>query len=218
MAKVALILSGCGHQDGSEIHEAVLLLLELCSQGHHYQCFAPNKAQTRVVNHHSHQAMNESRNCLIESARIARGQISDLKELKESAFDALVFPGGFGAALNLCDYGVKRLSCSVDPDVLKAILSFYKARKPIGATCIAPIILAKALEGNAIELTLGSSSQEQKVLQQMGIKKAQLLDVQECLSDQEHRIYTTPCYMENANISQIHQGIKKLIQAMFEKL
>lgn len=217
MAKVAVILSGCGHQDGSEIHEAVLSLLELCCQNHHYQCFAPNKHQTRVMNHFTNQQSTESRNCLVEAARIARGVIKDLQDLQEKDFDALLLPGGFGAALNLCDFGLKGTSCAVDPDVAKVIVSFYKARKPIGATCIAPVVLAKTLEGKKdIALTLGSSPRDFETLKLMGVENPSLIQVEDCLVDYKNRIFTTPCYMENATIAQIHKGIKKLIKCMFE--
>lgn len=217
MGKVAVILSGCGHQDGSEIHEAVLCFLELSYQGHDYQCFAPNKSQTCVMNHLTNQKSAESRNCLVEAARIARGNIFDLHQLQEKHFDALLFPGGGGAALNLCDYGIKGTSCSVDAEVQQQILSFYEAKKPIGATCIAPVMLAKALQGaSELSLTLGSDPKQKQILQQMGVKHPSLKPVEDCLVDPKNKIFTTPCYMEQATISQIHQGIKKLIQSMFE--
>ena len=219
MAQVAVIFSGCGHQDGSEIHEAVLLLLELSSQGHNYQCFAPNKLQACVINHLTNQKVEEKRNCLVEAARIARGQIRDIKELEVKDFDALIFPGGFGAAMNLCDFGLQGAACSVDLDVARIILAFFKAHKPIGATCIAPVILAKALEGvHSLTMTLGSNTKDEKMLEMMGIDKPCLSHAKMCIIDLKNRIYTTPCYMEQASIADIHQGIKKLIQSMFEGL
>jgi enhancing lycopene biosynthesis protein 2 len=217
VAHVAVILSGSGHQDGSEIHEAVLVLLELSIQGHTYQIFAPNQDQACTVNHLTHQKTQEKRNCLVEAARIARGDIHDLKELKEASFDALIFPGGFGAAMNLCNFAEKGPLCTVNTTISSIIQSFFKAKKPIGATCIAPVILAKALQGvKNISMTLGSCSQDQNTLKSMGVQ-AELVSADQCLIDSEHQIFTTPCYMEKASIAKIHTGIQKMIQAMFKR-
>lgn len=126
--KVAMILSGCGVYDGSEIHETVLTLLRLSQQGAQVQCFAPDKPQMHVLNHLNGEEMNEQRNVLVESARITRGEVKDVRELKASDFDALILPGGFGVAKNLSDFAVKGSDCTVDADVLAAIGQFRDAK------------------------------------------------------------------------------------------
>lgn len=216
MAKVAVILSGCGHMDGSEIHEASLCLLELSLQGHQYFCFSLDKPQKKVMNHLTHEEMKGAmRNMLLESARISRGKIAQVREIKEKDFDALLFPGGLGAAQNLCDFAEKNEHCHVDPDVAQIIQAFFLQKKPIGATCIAPVILAKALEGLVkTEMTLGSDIHYLEILEKMGVKGV-LAEVQECVADKAHKIYTTPCYMEKTDIAGIYLGIKELIKEMF---
>lgn len=216
MAKVAVILSGCGHMDGSEIHETTLCLLELSLQGHQYFCFSLDKPQKKVINHLTHEEVKgSSRNMLVESARIARGKIAQVKEIKETDFDALLFPGGLGAALNLCDFAEKNELCHVDIDVKNVIQTFYMHKKPIGATCIAPVILAKSLAGlTRAKLTLGSDAHYQEILTKMGAEGV-LSEVSDCVVDDVNKIFTTPCYMEKTEIGGIYKGIKKLITEMF---
>ena len=217
MAKVAVILSGCGHMDGTEIHEAVLSLLELKRQGHSYQCFAPNLDQRYVMDHISKTKVNEKRNMLHEAARIARGEVKKVEELLADEFDALYFPGGFGAAINLCDYGVKKKEYQLLDGLKEFIIAFYDDKKPIGATCIAPVILAKALEGKtSLTLTLGLDPSHEEFLSSLG-HNAQLVDAAQFCKDERNLVYTTPCYMEKADISMIHVGIEKMIEAMFKK-
>ena len=146
MAKVAVILSGCGFMDGSEIHESVLTLLALAMKNHEVYCFSPDTEQKKVVNHLTGEEAPESRNVLVESARIARGKILPLKDLDVSQFDALMLPGGFGAALNLSDFAERQENCSVDPDLKRVILQAHKEKKPIGATCITPAAIAKIFQ------------------------------------------------------------------------
>src|SRR5262245_92052 len=142
MPKVAVILSGCGVMDGSEIHEAVLTLLALDRAGAKYECLAPNKNQMHVVNHVTKKpAEGEMRNVLVESARIARGNIKDLATASADDYDAVVLPGGFGAAKNLCDYAVKADKCELDPGAKKFLVAMRQANKPIGAICISPVIM-----------------------------------------------------------------------------
>lgn len=217
MAKVAVILSGCGHMDGSEIHEASLCLLELCIQGHQYFCFSLDKMQKKVVNHLTQEEVKGApRNMLQESARIARGKIAQVKEIKEKDFDALLLPGGLGAALNLCDFAEKSEHCHVDLDVQQVIQGFYFHKKPIGATCIAPVVVAKALEGVAhCKMTLGSDAHYQEILEKMGAQGV-LAEVSCCVVDKVNKIFTTPCYMEKTDIAGIYQGIKQLISEMFQ--
>src|SRR6185312_9966147 len=142
--KVAVILSGCGVQDGSEIHEAVLTLLALDKAGVSYQCLAPNIPQARVINHVTGQAViGEARNVLQESARIARGQVLDLAQVLSEDYAAMIFPGGFGAALNLSDFGVRQDRCQIEPAVLKFATAMASAQKPAGFICIAPALITR---------------------------------------------------------------------------
>jgi len=217
MAKVAVVLSGCGHLDGSEIHEAVLCLLELSLQGHSYLCFAPNKQQAKTMNHFKKELQPSlQRNILVESARIARGKIHDLKMLNPKEFDALILPGGFGAALNLCTYGEEKENCEVDSDLKKIIEHFFELKKPIGATCIATVILAKVLSPKAkIKMTLGYDAEANSSLKKMGAEGVPC-HANNSISDEQHKVYTTPCYMEQTELKEMKEGIESLIFNMFK--
>lgn len=218
MSKAAIILSGCGYRDGSEIHEAVLCMVMLARHGHQYMCFAPDETQHHVVNHLTEVVSEqEKRNALVESARIARGKVIPLEALKESDFDALVLPGGAGAIKNLSDFAEKGVICQVNKTLKNIILKFYEANKPIGATCIAPVVVAKALEGIAnIKMTLGSDPKYQEILGKMGMK-GELTKVHECTHDLEHRIVTTPCYMEPDDLAGMSVGVEMMITKLFSK-
>src|SRR5690606_4356688 len=154
--RVAVILSGCGVYDGAEIHESVITLLRLDQRGARVQCFAPNVAQMHVINHLTGEEMPESRNVLTEAARIARGDVLDVRELKAEQFDALILPGGFGVAKNLSSFGVAGADCSVHPDVLAAAQAFANAGKPLGLICIAPALAAR-IYGEGVLCTLGAA-------------------------------------------------------------
>jgi enhancing lycopene biosynthesis protein 2 len=209
--KVGVVLSGCGVYDGTEIHEAVLTLLALDRAGAEAVCFAPDMDQVDVVNHLTGQAMSgERRNVLVESARIARGKVRDLATAQASELDALIFPGGFGAAKNLCDFAVKGTECTLHPHVARMIREMHRARKPIGAICIAPAILSRALGDQGPRLTIGTDEKTAAALEQMGAKH-QRCAVREVLVDEEHRIVTTPAYMLAARISEAAEGIEKLV-------
>ena len=145
MAKIGVCLSGCGVNDGAEIHESVITALTLDRMGAKILYTAPNVEQTKVVNHLTGDEMNESRNVLVESARIARGNITDLAELTSDDLDGLIFPGGYGAALNLCDFAIKGAKCDIHPEVNRIIQEMIMAKKPVGVICIAPVALARAL-------------------------------------------------------------------------
>ncbi len=155
--KVAVILSGCGVYDGAEIHESVITLLRLSQRGAQVQCFAPNIAQHHVINHLTGEEMPESRNVLVESARIARGEIKDLREARAEDFDALIVPGGFGAAKNLSDFAIAGAQCQVQPDVLALARGFVDAGKPVGLICIAPAMAAK-IYGAGVQCTIGNDA------------------------------------------------------------
>lgn len=209
--KIAVILAGCGFKDGSEIHESVLTLLHLVKQGATPMLFAPNEKQATVTNHLTGDAGGESRNILIESARIARGNIKDIKELKVTDADALVLPGGYGAALNLCDFAVKGVHCTVHPQVQRVVQEFYQAKKPIGAICIAPAIIGKVLGSYGIELTIGSDGGTAQALEKMGVKHVNTT-VENFHWDSKNKIASTAAYMLAKNIAEAESGIAKLIQ------
>jgi len=203
-----MILAGSGNQDGSEIHESVLSLLALQQEGYTVSCFAPDNPQTKVINHLSGEPMEEQRNCLVEAARIARGDVADIKELKAADYDALMIPGGFGIMGNLSNYAADKEHCTVNEDLERVVLEFHKAKKPIGATCIAPAVLGKIFKGKAtVTLTLGSSDEANLELNVMGMRP-QSCAVDEMISDEKNKIYTTPCYMEPPDIAGMFEGIK----------
>lgn len=211
--KIAIILSGCGHRDGSEIHEATLTLWAMHKNGAEYQCFAPNVTQHHVLNHLTGEEMPEQRNVLIEAARIARGRIKDLAQFNAADFDGLVIPGGVGAAKNLCTYAFDGPDCAINPDTARAIKAMHAAGKPIGALCIAPVILAKVLGG--VTVTAGQDSETAANIAKMGGIHAPTLHG-EIVIDRANKIVTTPCYMLDSRIDQIAEGADKLIQAMLE--
>ncbi len=209
----AVILSGCGHQDGAEIHEATLTLWAIHKHGAEYQCFAPDINQYHVLNHITGQEMAQQRNVLIESARIARGNILDLAEFKTEDVDGLVIPGGFGAAKNLCTYAFDGSDCSVDKDVAKAVTAMHAAGKPLGALCIAPVILARLFDN--VELTIGQDETTAANIVRMGARHTATWQG-EIAVDTDNKIVTTPCYMLDSRVDQIGEGAENLIAAMLE--
>ena len=211
---IALILSGSGVYDGSEIHEATLTLLYLNELSANVVCFAPNIQQAQVIDHITGQQTDEKRNVLIESARIARGVAHDIKELDASQYDALIIPGGFGAAKNLSDFAFKGADCTVNTDVLLAAQSFAKQQKPIGLICIAPH-LAPKIYGNGIICTIGNDKATATELEKMGAIH-QNCTVDNIVEDKTHRLISTPAYMLGTNIADVAKGIKKLVSRIVE--
>jgi len=211
--KVAVILSGCGVYDGAEIHESVLALLALDRQGAEYQCFAPNIEQHHVINHLTGDEMPESRNVLIESARIARGNIKPLSEFDIKAFDALLLPGGFGAAKNLSTLAFEGSDCTVNADVSNAVNAMTNAGKPIGALCIAPAVLAKILKGARV--TIGSDAETVSAIEAMGAVHQQTTHA-EVVVDEQRKLVTSPCYMLDASISQVAQGAENTVHELLK--
>ncbi len=211
--KIAVILSGCGHKDGAEIHEATLTLLAIHKLGADYQCFAPNIPQHHVVNFITDEEMDEQRNVLVESARIARGDILDLADFDPNNYDALVLPGGFGVAKNLCDFAFKGEITQINSQVKNAVLSMHERKKAIGALCIAPVILAELIPG--ARLTIGQDKGTAASIEKMGAKHANT-NHGEITIDQENRLVTTPCYMLDSRVDQIAEGAEKLISAILE--
>ena len=211
MAKIGILLSGCGVNDGSEIHEAVLTMLALDRLGVERLCMAPNIKQRDVVNHLSGEAVSETRNVLVESARIARGEISDLAEITASDIDAVILPGGFGAAKNLCDFAVAGAQTEVYSEVLRLLQEMHKAGKPIGAICIAPAVLARALGVSQPEVTIGNDLATAELLESFGARH-QECSVDDIIVDQNNRLVTTPAYMLGPGLREIAVGIDKLVQ------
>lgn len=213
MKKFALILSGCGVYDGSEIHEAVMALLAIDKNGGSVEVFAPDIFQHHVINHRTGQEMDGHRNVLTESARIARGKIKPLHDLDPENFDAVVLPGGFGAAKNLSDYAFKGEQMKVLPELEKLLKATHTLKKPIGAMCISPVILARIF-GN-VELTIGHDEQTALHISQMGAHHKQTRAA-EVVVDVDNKLVTTPCYMINSSIGQIAAGAEAMITAMLK--
>jgi enhancing lycopene biosynthesis protein 2 len=213
--KIAVILAGCGVYDGAEIHEAVLTLLAIDKAGAEAVCFAPNIAQAHVVNHLTGAEAAESRNVLVEAARIARGDIADLATFDAASIDALILPGGFGAAKNLCDFAFKGPDCTVNPDVEKAIRAVRAADKPIGALCIAPAILAKLFGGEGASVTIGSCADTAAAIEKLGAKHHRTTHG-EIVVDEGLKLVTSPCYMLEASISQIAEGAANTVNELIK--
>jgi len=214
--KIGVVLSGCGVMDGSEIHEAVLTLLALDRAGAEAVCMAPNIKQYHVVNHLAgEESKGEARNVLTESARIARGKIRDIASVKAGQLDALIFPGGYGAVKNLCDYAFKGPDCSVNPDVVRLATEMHAARKPIGIVCIAPVIAAKTFGGEHPQITIGADKNTARDIEKMGAKHV-VCRVEDCVVDKERKFVSTPAYMLARNIKEAAEGIEKLVRAVIE--
>ncbi len=219
MAKVAVVLSGCGFLDGAEIHESVITLLALDRAGISYQCVAPNIPQMHVVNHLIGQPVaGETRNVLVEAARIARGDIKDLATVKVAEFDGALFPGGYGAAKNYCDYATQGDGCQINPAVEEFLVEMVKARKPVGVICISPVVLARALKGREFrpKLTIGTDPGTAKSIEIFGSKHI-ACPATDCVVDAELRVVSTPAYMTGRNIAEVATGIERLVQE-FAKL
>ena len=211
--KFAVVLSGCGVYDGSEIHEAVMTLLAIDKNGCSYEIFAPNIMQHHVVNHLTGEVTGEKRNVLVESARIARGKIKALVEYRHEEFDGLIFPGGFGAAKNLSSYAFDGTEMKTDKVVESAVRQTHAAGKPIGALCIAPVVIASIL-GN-IEVTIGNDASTAAAIKKLGAIHRNS-DSTGVVIDEKNRIVTTPCYMTATRISEIAEGADRLVKALIK--
>lgn len=208
--KVAVVLAGCGVYDGSEIHESVLTLLALDQHGATYRCFAPNIEQMHVVNHVTGQpSAGETRNVMVEAARIARGKIEDLATARAEDFDALIVPGGFGAAKNLCDFAVKGTAMTVQPDLLRFAQAMRDAHKPIGLICIAPTMSAKIF-GAGVRCTIGNDGETAAAIEAMGAEHM-ACPVERAVVDERHKLVTTPAYMLDRRIGEVAAGIDECV-------
>ena len=213
MKKFAVILSGCGIYDGAEIHEATLTLLAIKKLGAGYQCFAPDISQHHVINHLTGDEMNEKRNVLVESARIARGEIKPLSDFNPKEFDALIFPGGFGVAKNLCTFAFDGFNASVNKEVEKAVKEMLKLKKPIGAMCIAPVLIAKII--GDVNVTIGKDEATAETIEKMGATHI-TANYDDVVIDDKHNVFTTPYYMEATDIVQVYEGAYNIIEAMLK--
>lgn len=215
MKKIAVVLSGCGVYDGTEIHEAVLTMLAIDSNGASFEVFAPDIDQHHVVNHITGGEMDETRNVLTESARIARGSVRALDKFNGREFDAVIFPGGFGAAKNLSTFAFDGTNCQVNSDVEAVIREMVRLGKPVGALCIAPVILAKLL--GDVELTIGDDAGTIQAIEEMGATHKETTHG-EVVVDKKYKIVTTPCYMLDATITQIEEGAQNVVKAILGML
>lgn len=210
--KIGLVLAGCGFMDGAEVQESVSALVALSRQDVEIQCIAPEGPQHHVVNHQSGEETGETRDILIESARICRGNVMPLHKVQADQLDALVLAGGFGVAKNLCDFAFKGPDCSVNPDIAGLIRSVHGAGKPIGAICIAPALVAKVLgTDHAVELTIGKDAGTAQAIEAMGCKHV-VCEVTACHVDEKHKIVSTPAYMLAQHACEAFDGISALCE------
>ncbi len=212
MKQIAVILAGCGHLDGSEIHESVLTLLALDKAGASYTCLAPNIEQHQVTNYLTGEQQPERRNVLQEAARIARGEIHDIATANSEDFAGLIIPGGYGVASNLCDFAEKGPQATMQPAVLEFCQGMAKAHKPMGFICIAPVLIP-LIVGNDVKLTIGNDATTAANLTDMGAKHISC-SVRDHVEDKEHKIVSTPAYMLGQSISEVAAGIEGLVRAV----
>jgi enhancing lycopene biosynthesis protein 2 len=223
MKKIGILLSGCGVYDGSEIQETVLAMLAIQEVGAEYFCISIDKNQHHVINHLNGTEMAETRNMMIESARIARGNVKNINEVEIRDFDALVIPGGFGNAKNLSSWAFDGPKGTILPEVKLLIVNCINAGRPIAALCVSPILIAKAMEdsGFQVELTLGNSADSSPYnindfhasLKATGAKTFEK-NIEGIQIDEKLKIVSAPCYMIEANILEIRNNIKQAIEAL----
>jgi enhancing lycopene biosynthesis protein 2 len=216
MKNIAVILSGSGVFDGSEIYESVLTFLRLEHNGVRYQCFAPNVEQLHVINHLTGEvAEGETRNVLVEAARLARGNVKDLAEANPDEFDAMIIPGGFGAAKNLSDFAVKGHECSINPDLERFARAIHQAGKPVGLICIAPAMTPKLL-GTGIQCTIGNDAGVAEAITAMGGQHTDC-SVDKIVIDEANKVITTPAYMLAGSITEAASGINRLVDEVVKR-
>ena len=217
MKEIGVVLSGCGAQDGSEIHEAVITLLSLDRAGAHAKIMAPDMEQLHVINHLSGKTMNSSRNSLIESSRIARGKIVPINTVKGEDIDAIIFPGGTGMAKNIFNYGLVGKDFTIISDVERITIESLKLGKPIGAICIDPVMIAKVLQNMGINGTVTGGYNQQIIedIEDMGINTKQV-GAEDIVVDEVNKIISTPAYVEGKSIGEVATGITKLVDKVLE--
>lgn len=214
MKKIGVVLSGCGVYDGSEIHEAVLTLLALAQADVEAVCFAPDKAQSEVINHLTGEKVEQTRSILQESARITRGAIRPLHLAKADELDALIVPGGFGAAKNLSTFATQGIDCTVDSDFVKLVHDCHAQGKPLGFMCIAPVMLPKIFDF-PLRITIGTDIDTAEMVEDMGAEHVPC-PVNDIVVDEEHKVVTTPAYMLATRIDEAAAGINKLVSRVLD--
>ena len=216
MKKFAIVLAGCGRFDGAEINEAVTLMLAVSQHHCEFRCFAPDRAQTEVIDHATGKKVsNAKRNILAEASLIAREEVLPIEQFKAEDYDGLLFSGGFGAAKNLCDYAYKGADMEVQPDVARAILEMHAAGKAIGGMCIAPVMFAKLIPGVCVTLGNDGTPDAENVFK-MGANHVQT-ENGDVLADNEHHVFTTPAFMLDATLKDVYDGAYNLIDAILEE-
>lgn len=210
---ILLILSGCGVMDGSEIHESVITLLHLDRHNAKVTFAAPDIPQMHVVNHLTGKPTDEKRSVRVESARIARGPVQDLAKLHGDEFDAVILPGGFGAAKNLCNFATQGADCEVNPHVARVLREAHEAGKTIGLMCISPALGAKVFPGSSV--TIGTDAATAQAIEKMGSRHQNRSTTDICV-DEENRIVSTPAYMSAQRIAQVYEGIGKLVDRVVD--
>lgn len=209
--KFAVILAGCGNLDGNNIQETVVLLTAIAREGAIYQCFAPDVEQHEVIDHYTHSEMLERRYVLREAARMAQGNIKPLSEFNANEFDALALPGGYGVMKNLCTYAMAGINATINSEVKQAILAMHNAQKPIGAMCIAPMLIALVLRKGTI--TLGKTCDASKDAEAIGMTHKEAKQ-NELVVDSKNLLFTTPCYMLENNLADISTATFDMVKAM----
>ncbi len=217
MKKFAVVLAGCGRKDGSEINEAITLLLSIEQHYCEYQCFAPDRPQTEVIDHLTDKKVaNAKRNILNEAARLARSNVRPIEEYRAEDYDGLLFSGGYGVAKNLCDYAYRGADMEVQPDVARAIIETHQAHKPIGGMCIAPVMFAKLIPGVCV--TLGNEGTgDADNIRKMGAEHVQTEHGDVC-ADNGELVFTTPAYMLNATLKDVYDGAYNLVECIVDTL
>ncbi|MFQ5482814.1 MAG: isoprenoid biosynthesis glyoxalase ElbB [Nitrospinaceae bacterium] len=217
--KIGVVLSGCGVFDGAEIHESVLTLLAIDRAGGEAVCMAPNIDQLHVINHLTGEEMPEKRNVLVESARIARGKVRDIATVQVDEIDALMFPGGFGAAKNLCDFAISGENCKVHPEVKRLVREFKDKQKPQAAVCIAPAMMARIYQDTGTQpvMTIGNDPDTSSKMESMG-SRHQTATATEAVVDTENKIVSSPAYMVGQSISEVAEGINKTVDELMNLL
>jgi enhancing lycopene biosynthesis protein 2 len=215
MKRIGVLLSGCGNRDGSEIHEATLTLAAIDRHGAAAVCVAPHTQQAWVFNHFEKvESRAERRNAIFEAARIARGEIREISTVSMDELDALILPGGQGAVRTLCDYAEKGTGCAIDPQVERLLKEALAQRKPIGALCIAPVVVARAFRGAAgvrLKLTIGNDIEAARAIEAFGAVHVPREATELCV-DVTYRVVSTPCYMLAQRISEVEVGVNRLVE------
>jgi enhancing lycopene biosynthesis protein 2 len=223
--KIGVLLSGCGVYDGAEIQETVFALLAIEELGAEAICLSVNKNQHHVVNHLTGEEMPESRNMLVEAARIARGAVHDISTFDNTQIDALVIPGGFGSAKNFTTWAFEGPNGSILPEIKELIQQCISDKKPIAALCVSPVIVGLALNQSDLQATMTLGTDKEKSpyeinafssgLSQTGVQ-VEMKTIREIALDEKLKIVSAPCYMMDASIVEIRTNIQQAMQALIQ--